>query len=315
MKIRVGMFQKLAIPIFTLILLISIQLISGCTSGQAPATGTLLFSSSPSGAQIYLDNQFHGTTPSTLTGVVPGSHLLEYRFPGYQNWRTTISVPSGSSEFYAELTPVAAQQNQVPAPGAVATLLPQSAVVTVQAEKDPLIVGNSQIFYGTGTPGENVLLTLYGPGKYANGVQLIQAAVGGDGTWSYTWNPGSSVQSGSYLMVVEDTQRTVSARASFSVIGGGLVTVATSRATYTLGDPITFSGRCTTGAKSVILTLYGPGQFMNGVSLGSQAINPDGSWSYKYLTSYAMSVGSYSISVQDAQQTASGSASFSILNG
>ena len=304
-----GMFQKLLIPalIFTL-------LVSGCISGQ-PAQGTLLFASSPPGAQIYLDNQYRGTTPSNLSGVDPGSHVLEYRLTGYQNWRSAISVPSGSSTYYAELTPVVAQYTQVPLPGEPGTQSPQQAEITVSAERDPMIVGNSQIFTGTGTPGENVLLMLYGPGKYVNGVQLIQANVAGDGVWSYTWNPGYSVQSGSYLIVVYDARKTVSARTTFAVIGGGHVTVATGRATYTLGDPVQFSGRCTTGAKTVILTLYGPGQFMNGVSLGAQTVNPDDSWSYKYLTSYAMSVGSYTIYAQDAQQTASGSATFSILNG
>ena len=303
------MFQKLVIPI-----LIAILLVSGCTSSQAPAKGTLQFSTAPQGAQIYLDNQYRGTTPSTLGNVDPGSHQLEYRYQGYVTWHGTITVGSGSSTLYAALTPLPGQQGQVP--GSEVVITPASpGLVSVQAERDPMIVGNSQTFTGTGTPGENVQLILYGPGKYTDGVSLIQANVAGDGVWSYTWNPGTSVVAGSYLLMVYDARKTVSARATFSVIGGGQVTVATGRATYTLGDPIQFSGRCTTGSRSVLLTLYGPGQFMNGVSIGSQTIDPGGSWSYKYLTSYAMSVGSYTIYAQDAQHTSSGSAVFSILNG
>ncbi len=71
------MFQKLVIP-----LVIFSVIIAGCISGPNTAKGTLNFSSSPSGAQIYLDSQYQGTTPSTLPGVNLGDHTLEYRYPG-----------------------------------------------------------------------------------------------------------------------------------------------------------------------------------------------------------------------------------------
>ncbi len=136
--------------------------------------------------------------------------------------------------------------------------------------------------------------------------------MGGDGHWYYLWNPGYSLQSGSYTLVVTDASKTMSARADFSVVGGGQVSVATGRYSYSIGDPVVFSGICTTGAQSVNLVLYGPVQFTNGVSLGSQTVNADGSWNFRYLTSYGMPVGTYTISVQDAQGTSSGSASFSL---
>ena len=60
-------------------------LIAGCTSGQTSGKGTLQFSTSPEGAQIYLDNQVtQGTTPSTLSGIAVGAHTLEFRDPGYR---------------------------------------------------------------------------------------------------------------------------------------------------------------------------------------------------------------------------------------
>ena len=71
------MFRKLVIP-----MVIFSILIAGCISGPNTAKGTLNFSSSPSGAQIYLDSQYQGTTPSTLPGINPGDHTLEYRYPG-----------------------------------------------------------------------------------------------------------------------------------------------------------------------------------------------------------------------------------------
>ncbi len=293
-------------------LLMIAVLFAGCTSGPGLA-GSLQFSSSPQGAQVYLDDQFRGTTPGNLTGVNPGIHLLEYRYPGYQSWNASITVPAGPSTYYAALVPQARLAG--PSAGPEVTQEPSSGQeVSIRVEKDLMIVGNSQEFSGTGTIGENVLVTLYGPGKYKDGVQLIQAHVGSDGFWKYQWNPGSSVQAGSYTIVVTNTQKTGSARAGFAVIGGGIVSVTTDRATYTTGSAVTFSGRCTSGARTVILTLYGPGQFSNGVSLGSKSVTADRIWSYRYTTSASMPLGFYTITVQDAEQTASDSASFSLIN-
>jgi uncharacterized protein YceK len=297
------MFQKIVISlvIFTI-------LMAGCTSVPGPVKSTLQFSSSPSGAQVYLDNQLKGLTPSALTGIDPGNHTLEYRYPGYQNWRSAIAVPPGTSSYFAALTPLSGQS----VPPAGEGTLPAQSVVTVQVEKNLMIIGNSQSFSGTGIAGENVFLVLYGPGKYVDGIQIIQANVGGDGHWYYAWNPGYSLQSGSYTLVVTDASKTMSARAGFSVVGGGQVSVATGRYSYNIGDTVVFSGMCTTGAQSVNLVLYGPSQFTNGVSLGTQTVTADNSWNYRYLTSYGMPVGTYTLSVEDAQGTASGSAGFSL---
>jgi hypothetical protein len=194
----------------------------------------------------------------------------------------------------------------------VGTPQPGQSAVTVKVERDLMIIGNSQMFSGTGTPGENVLLVLFGPGRYVDGIEIIQANVKSDGHWTYLWNPGYSLQSGSYTLVVSDAAKTMTARAGFSIVGGGLVSVTTGRFNYAIGDPVAISGMCTTGDRSVVLTLYGPQQFTNGVDLGTQTVNADNSWSYRYMTSYGMPVGMYTLSVRDAQGTTSGTASFLI---
>ena len=51
--------------------LIACVLITGCTSSQIVGKGTLQFSSSPQGAQIYLDNQYQGTTPIPFLAYTP----------------------------------------------------------------------------------------------------------------------------------------------------------------------------------------------------------------------------------------------------
>jgi len=305
------MVQKLVL----LFVVISV-LATGCIS-QAPEQGTIQFLSSPAGAQVYLDNVYHGSTPTTVVGISTGNHSLEYRSPGYESWDSTINVTPGLTTYIASLLPTAARL-----PGAAqtspeteatnqATTTPTPLTLTVAA--DPMIIGTSQSFTGTGNPGENVAITLTGPGKYTSGV-VFQANVGVDGHWVYTWNPGYSVLSGSYTVVVTDTQKTSSARDEFTVIGGGLVSVTTNMYPYSHGDTVFFSGQCTTGSQHVMLTLYGPGQFTGGVNLGMQSVNADKSWSYPFQISQSAPLGIYSVTVTDEQRTTSATAGFAILS-
>jgi hypothetical protein len=120
------------------------------------------------------------------------------------------------------------------------------------------------------------------------------------------------VQSGSYTAVVSDATKSVSDRAEFAVVGGGEVTITMNRYTVNRGDTITFSGRCTTGAGNVILALSGPGMYSNGVEIGRPSVVADKSWTYKYNFNYGMPPGYYSVSVYDAQQTASAYVQFFI---
>jgi hypothetical protein len=311
--------MKRILVIFALIICVAI---SGCTSTQVPGKGTLQFSTSPEGAQIYLDNQYQGTTPSTLSGVSTGAHTLEFRYSGYQSWKAGITVPAGSSTYYAALTPLKSPTTQttqspegISTQGPVVTTAPASqTTVRIQESQTIMIIGTSQTFYGTCTGSNAVILMLYGPGAYTNGVLVAQPSVGADNSWSYTWNPGYSLMSGSYTMIAYDKQKTTSDKAVFSVVGGGTVAITTSNYVITQGDTATYSGLCTTGAKTVTLTLYGPGQYANGVDIATLPLNPDNTWSYKYRFDMAKPLGSYTMSVRDAQNTASDSVAITLNN-
>ena len=302
------MVQKLV-----LFLVVVSVLASGCILGQAPEQGTVQFQSSPPGAQVYLDTMFRGTTPTTVTGITPGNHTLEYRYSGYENWNSGITVSPGTSTMFIAMLPSSAQTvkdiQAVTTPAATQAPI----LLTVNTGKGSMIVGESQLFSGTSDPGQNVALTLYGPGKYTTGVDLIQASVGADGRWAYTWNPGTSVLAGTYTIVATNAQKTSSARAEFTVTGGGLVSVITDRYSYTPGNTITFSGKCTTGSQHVTLSLYGPGQYDGGITLGSQTVNADKSWSFSFQSSLGMPIGSYTVYVSDDQRTTSASRGFTVL--
>ncbi|HNX18326.1 MAG TPA: PEGA domain-containing protein [Methanoregula sp.] len=307
--------------IFVILAIILCVVVSGCTSVQVPAgKGTLQFQTSPEGAQIYLDNEYKGTTPGTVSGVSTGSHSLEFRYSGYQNWKAAITVPAGSSSYYAALTPITASTTTAvtQSPGTTGT---QPAVgidrslptINVYVSQETLILGSSQTFYGTCTGSNKVILMIYGPGSYVNGVTIAEPVVNGDNTWSYTWNKGTSLMSGTYTVVAYDSQKLVSDKKVFSVVGGGTVSIVTPNPVVSVGDTASFTGICTTGSKSVTLTLYGPGQFANGMTLATLTLAADQTWSYKYKFDTTKPLGSYTISVHDAQNTASDSVTINLM--
>jgi len=288
-------------------ILVCCVLLSGCISSQEK--GTLQLTSSPSGAQVYLDSQYQGSTPSTITNVEPGNHTLEFRYPGYQSWSTAILVSSGTSHYYAALTRL--PDIQVPQEKYPLTI-PSPSQVTVQASKNTMIIGDSILFSGTSSGPDSVLLTLYGPGYYYYGVLLDKPNVNSVGSWSYTWNPGFSIQSGSYTLVVEDAKKTTSSRVEFSAVGGGVVSIAANSYAAAAGETITFSGQCTTGAQNVLLVLYGPARYSSGVELGSLSCLADKTWNFKYTLDNYMPTGSYTMYVYDIPKTTSSTTQFTV---
>jgi hypothetical protein len=71
-------------------------------------TGSISFSSSPPGADIYLDNVLQSAkTPATVTGVLAGNHSYILRLTGYNDATGTVTVTAGqTASVSATLTPV-----------------------------------------------------------------------------------------------------------------------------------------------------------------------------------------------------------------
>jgi hypothetical protein len=301
------MIQKILI-----VPLIFFVVFSGCTTGTASETGTISFTSSPTGAQIYLDSQFRGNTPASVAGIEPGNHTLELRYPGYQSWSTAMVVSPGANNVFAALQPTAG--TAVSGVATTAAAIPETSPVsvTVEVSKEQMIIGDSNIFSGTADGCNKVLLKLYGPGTYANGVALAQPAVNTLDKWSYTWNPGTAIQSGTYTIEVTDPDKTVSERLEFLVIGGGRVTVISNSYAASKGDTLRFSGLCTTSAPNVQLVLYGPGQYSGGVELGTFSVQADKNWNFRYTLDNTMPTGQYTIYVYDVPKTTSGTVQFSV---
>lgn len=86
------MLKETAICILALIVFFS-----GCTTTLPEKTGSVSITSSPSAAEIYLDNEYHGTTPAMINAISAGNHTIEIRAGGYETWSSSIRIDVGST--------------------------------------------------------------------------------------------------------------------------------------------------------------------------------------------------------------------------
>ena len=69
---------------------------------SSAVTSTVGVSSTPPGANIFVDEDFVGTTPSTIN-VTAGKHVVTVKKSGFQDWICAVSFPGGSSTLDAKL--------------------------------------------------------------------------------------------------------------------------------------------------------------------------------------------------------------------
>lgn len=79
--------------------------------------GGLSVSSTPSAANVFLDNNFIGITPLTINEVGAGSHLLTLKEEGYQDYSTTIQVNTGATSTVAAVLLSTTPTPRSPLPG------------------------------------------------------------------------------------------------------------------------------------------------------------------------------------------------------
>ena len=106
---------------------------------NAPTSGSLQITSSPSGAQIYLNNQnSNAITPYTATGLQPGYYTVTLRLPGYQEWSQSFEVLSGQSTPVTATLTSTAQPTQSPLglPALIGALGIGLAFIALRVRKD-----------------------------------------------------------------------------------------------------------------------------------------------------------------------------------
>ncbi|MDE2521558.1 MAG: PEGA domain-containing protein [Methanocorpusculum sp.] len=67
------------------------------TPKPTPTVATLIVSSNPSGANIFIDNNYKGFTPTTQTGIAPGTHVVLLKKEGYLDDEQTIKFEAGTT--------------------------------------------------------------------------------------------------------------------------------------------------------------------------------------------------------------------------
>lgn len=75
------------------------------TSRNASLRGDLTVKSKPAGARVYVDGDFHGFTPLSLSTLQAGKHLLRVERPGFKLFGQFVDVTPESQELMAELHP------------------------------------------------------------------------------------------------------------------------------------------------------------------------------------------------------------------
>jgi len=85
-----------------------VQSINASVSPLSAIQASLTIDSTPSGADIEIDGEFVGNTPSTVT-VAPGSHRIAVKKKGYADWGKTLNVTGGTVHLNAELEQVQSQ--------------------------------------------------------------------------------------------------------------------------------------------------------------------------------------------------------------
>jgi len=94
------------------------------------ATGSVQIVSSPSGAEVLVDNVFRGYSPVTLSQISAGQHALTLKLSGYQDSVSTVTVPAGQT------VPVAITLTPAPTPtpeSGMPALVPIGGIVAALA--------------------------------------------------------------------------------------------------------------------------------------------------------------------------------------
>lgn len=105
-------------------------------SGQAVASAAsnLAISSTPVGADIYVDQNFVGNTPSTVS-VPSGKHSVSIRKNGFQDWAREMNLSGGAITLNAELVPGSTASSPTAASAAQTVYMTQPDVSIAEAAR------------------------------------------------------------------------------------------------------------------------------------------------------------------------------------
>ena len=94
-----------------------------------PSTGSISVTSSPIGAQVYVNNLFRGYSPLSVDDLTPGMYTVDLKLNGYEDWQSAATVTAGkTTQISATLIPKTAP---TPAPTPTPGFSPALLVITL----------------------------------------------------------------------------------------------------------------------------------------------------------------------------------------
>jgi len=135
-------------------------------------TGSVAVSSTPSGASVFLNNDYQGMTPVSgsldLTDITPGVYTITLTAPQLETYSTTITVISG------QVTPVQVELKSPVVPSSQnGTLIVSSSPAGAQVLLDNLYMGITPLTLSSVKPGQyGLILKMEQYQDYANQVRI-----------------------------------------------------------------------------------------------------------------------------------------------
>jgi PEGA domain len=96
------------------------RLIGEPTPPPTPAYGSITVTSSPAGANIYIDNVYKGLSPATFGEIPNGNHVVLVRLDGYQDLSKSVTVTADNQTLNAALSQQSAAPTTTSSPGQTA---------------------------------------------------------------------------------------------------------------------------------------------------------------------------------------------------
>jgi hypothetical protein len=100
------------------------HLIGEPTPLPTPAYGSIAVTSSPAGADIYIDNVYKGLSPAVFGDVRNGDHRILVKLGGYQDLSRTVTVTGDNQTLHAVLSPLSSSLAATPVPGQTSATSP-----------------------------------------------------------------------------------------------------------------------------------------------------------------------------------------------
>jgi hypothetical protein len=126
------------------------RLVGEPTPPPTLAYGSITVTSSPSGADIYIDNVYKGLSPAVFGNVPNGNHVVLVKLDGYQDLTKSITVTADNQTCHAALYQKTTGTTTTYSPGQTLTANPGSPTPTAPAQA---VVGYGSLSITTSPPG------------------------------------------------------------------------------------------------------------------------------------------------------------------